>query len=121
MALHPKSATGPNLPHNFQPVREVDIFKLFLTPIIVDSIVEATNSYAWHHATEGGSKYQYFFSALGDWEDTTREEMYVLFSMILYMALVKMPSFWRTNGKCLHLFMVLGLGISSRPIVGFLH
>ena len=91
--FNPATQPGFHPPDGFAPTCERDFFELFFSGV-VDNIVEFTNVYAAAHLAERSS----YAEANGEWEQTTREEMYKLFACLLFQGFNKLPAtrdYWR--------------------------
>jgi len=83
-----------SLPTNASPL---DFFKLYVTDDIVDMIVQQTNLYAAQYIANNTIPPH---SAVNQWRDTDRDEMYTFFGLIVLMGIVFKPRlamYWSTD------------------------
>lgn len=76
--------------------KEIEFFQLFFDNKIIETIVENTNKYAWANI----SKKQSYADKNGAWVETTPAEIKNFISLIIYQALVKVPTYdryWSTK------------------------
>ena len=88
---------GMNLPDDFVPSSKSDFFKLYFSETIVDAIAQFTNIYAHAHIHQR-PEYRRFSD--GQWQDTTRAEIYNLIALLLFQGINKLPEakdYWCTS------------------------
>ena len=91
----PLREPGGHFPENFQPVRELCFFKLFLSDEVAEAIARHTNEDAWQYI---GQK-QGYANRTGGLTNKNPDEIYRLLALVIYMSICKLPrlsDFWST-------------------------
>lgn len=78
----------------------MNIFKAIWDRQIMKTIVNETNKYAWQIIARASEEGITSGSRLNDWNETTAEELYTFFSILIYMSLcnrARLDEYWTTG------------------------